>query len=84
VAEQDIERYARTREFPLIPCTLCGSQDNMQRVEIKNMIREWEQRYPGRTETIFSALSNLVPSHLADPKAFDFAGMRADGAEQQE
>src|SRR5215203_5436775 len=59
VAEQDIERYARVREFPLIPCTLCGSQDNMQRVEIKNMLREWESRYPGRTETIFSSVRNL-------------------------
>jgi tRNA 2-thiocytidine biosynthesis protein TtcA len=72
VAEQDIERYARARQFPLIPCTLCGSQENMQRVEIKNMLREWELRYPGRTQTIFSSLCNVVPSHLADPRAFDF------------
>jgi len=80
VAEQDIERYARAREFPLIPCTLCGSQENMQRAEIKNMLREWEQRYPGRTETIFSSLRNVVPSHLADPNAFDFATLvRTDG-----
>jgi len=78
VAEHDIERYARTREFPLIPCTLCGSQDNMQRVEIKNLLREWEQRFPGRTETIFSSIRNLVPSHLADPNAFDFAGLNAN------
>ena len=72
VAETDIEKYARARAFPLIPCSLCGSQENMQRVEIKNMLREWEQRYPGRTESIFSALRNVVPSHLADPQAFDF------------
>lgn len=79
VAEADIERYARAREFPLIPCSLCGSQDNMQRVEIKNMLREWEKRYPGRTETIFSSLRNVVPSHLADPRAFDFsAGSSAE------
>lgn len=72
VPESEIERYARAREFPLIPCTLCGSQDNMKRVEIKNMLREWERQYPGRTESIFSSLRNVVPSHLADPQAFDF------------
>ena len=74
----DIERYARAREFPLIPCSLCGSQDNMQRVEIKKMLREWEQRYPGRTESIFSSLRNVVPSHLADPRA---ARLLRSGAE---
>ncbi|HEY6644714.1 tRNA 2-thiocytidine(32) synthetase TtcA [Povalibacter sp.] len=73
VAESDIERYARVREFPLIPCTLCGSQQNMQRVEIKKMLREWEGRYPGRTESIFSSLRNVVPSHLADPGIHDFS-----------
>jgi tRNA 2-thiocytidine biosynthesis protein TtcA len=83
VAERDIERYARAREFPLIPCTLCGSQDNMQRVEIKKMLREWEQQYPGRTESIFSALRNVVATHLvdpdlADPRAADFSDP-ADG-----
>jgi tRNA 2-thiocytidine biosynthesis protein TtcA len=76
VPESEIERYARAREFPLIPCTLCGSQANMQRVEIKNMLREWERQYPGRTESIFSSLRNLVPSHLADPAAFDFTQRR--------
>jgi tRNA 2-thiocytidine biosynthesis protein TtcA len=76
VAESDIERYARAREFPLIPCSLCGSQENMQRLEIKKMLQEWEQRYPGRTESIFSSLRNVVPSHLADPAAFDFASLR--------
>lgn len=72
VAEAEIERYARAREFPLIPCSLCGSQQNMQRVEIKKMLREWERQYPGRTETIFSSLRNVVPSHLADPAGYDF------------
>jgi tRNA 2-thiocytidine biosynthesis protein TtcA len=72
VAEADIERYARAREFPLIPCSLCGSQENMQRVEIKKMLREWDRQYPGRTESIFSSLRNVVPSHLADPSAYDF------------
>ncbi|MFL6547442.1 MAG: tRNA 2-thiocytidine(32) synthetase TtcA [Povalibacter sp.] len=75
VAEHDIERYARARQFPLIPCSLCGSQENMQRVEIKKMLREWETRYPGRTESIFSSLRNVVPSHLADPDAFDFSSL---------
>jgi tRNA 2-thiocytidine biosynthesis protein TtcA len=83
VAERDIERYARAREFPLIPCTLCGSQENMQRKEIKKMLREWEQQYPGRTESIFSSLRNVVASHLvdpdlADPRAADFSAP-ADG-----
>jgi tRNA 2-thiocytidine biosynthesis protein TtcA len=79
VAEQDIERYARAREFPLIPCSLCGSQDNMQRVEIKKMLHEWEQKYPGRMETIFSSICNVVPSHLADANAFAFAALERDG-----
>ena len=84
VAERDIERYARAREFPLIPCTLCGSQPNMQRREIKTMLQEWESKFPGRTETIFSSLRNVVPSHLADPKAFDFASLSAASAEVEE
>jgi tRNA 2-thiocytidine biosynthesis protein TtcA len=71
VAERDIERYARAREFPLIPCTLCGQQENMQRMAIKKMLREWEQQYPGRTESIFSSLRNVVPSHLVDPDLLD-------------
>src|SRR5215510_15121129 len=78
VAERDIERYARVREFPLIPCSLCGSQENLQRMEIKKMLRAWEQQYPGRTESIFSSLRNVAPSHLADPKLFDFAALRSD------
>jgi tRNA 2-thiocytidine biosynthesis protein TtcA len=75
VAERDIERYARVREFPLIPCSLCGSQENLQRMEIKKMLREWERQYPGRTEAIFSSLRNVVPSHLADPRAADFSAL---------
>jgi tRNA 2-thiocytidine biosynthesis protein TtcA len=81
VAESDIERYARAREFPLIPCSLCGSQENMQRMEIKKMLREWEQKYPGRTEAIFSSLRNVVTSHLADPGVYDFAALARDGTE---
>jgi len=77
VAERDIARYARGRAFPLIPCKLCGSQDNMQRVAVKKMLSAWEREYPGRTETIFSALRNIEPAHLADPRRFDFAGLEA-------
>jgi len=77
VAEREIERYARAREFPIIPCRLCGSQENLQRVAVKRMLAEWEREFPGRTETIFSAMCNVAPSHLADPAAFDFAGLEA-------
>jgi tRNA 2-thiocytidine biosynthesis protein TtcA len=77
VAERDIIRYARGRAFPLIPCKLCGSQDNMQRVAVKKMLAAWEREFPGRTETIFSALKNVEPAHLADPRRFDFAGLDA-------
>ena len=75
VAERDIARYARGRDFPIIPCKLCGSQDNMQRVAIKKMLADWEREFPGRTESIFSALRNIEPAHLADPVQFDFAGL---------
>jgi len=77
VAERDIARYARGRNFPIIPCTLCGSQDNMQRVTIKKMLAEWERDFPGRTESIFSALRHVETAHLADPRHFDFAGLEA-------
>ena len=76
VAEREIARYATARGFPIIPCNLCGSQENMQRRIIKNMLKEWEREHPGRSETIFSALRNVVPSHLADPKAFEFGSLR--------
>jgi len=75
VPEREIDRYARAREFPIIPCKLCGSQDNLQRVAVKRMLAEWEREFPGRTETIFSAMRNVATSHLADPTAFDFAGL---------
>jgi tRNA 2-thiocytidine biosynthesis protein TtcA len=75
VAERDIARYARGRAFPLIPCKLCGSQDNLQRVAVKKMLAAWEHEFPGRTESIFSALRHLEPAHLADPRHFDFAGL---------
>jgi len=77
VAERDIERYARGRAFPLIPCRLCGSQENLQRVAVKNMLLEWEREFPGRTESIASALRNVELEHLGDPRHFDFAGLDA-------
>jgi tRNA 2-thiocytidine biosynthesis protein TtcA len=77
VPERDIERYARGRDFPIIPCKLCGSQDNMQRVAVKNMLAQWERDHPGRTETIFSALRNVEAAHLADPSLFDFKQLDA-------
>jgi tRNA 2-thiocytidine biosynthesis protein TtcA len=78
VAESLIERYARARAFPIIPCKLCGSQDNAQRKEIKRMLAEWERQFPGRTESIFSALRNVETAHLADPAVFDFPGLDAE------
>jgi len=77
VPEREIERYARARQFPLIPCTLCGSQQHLQRVAVKKMLADWEREFPGRTEAIFSSLGNVTTSHLADPQAFDFAGLEA-------
>ncbi len=77
VPERDIARYARGREFPIIPCNLCGSQENMQRVAVKKMLAEWEKAFPGRTETIFSAIRNVETAHLADPEHFDFVGLDA-------
>ncbi|MCS6948148.1 MAG: tRNA 2-thiocytidine(32) synthetase TtcA, partial [Steroidobacteraceae bacterium] len=75
VAERDIARYARARGFPIIPCKLCGSQDNAQRSAIKRLLRDWEREHPGRTEAIFSALRAVVPSHLADRALFDFRSL---------
>ncbi|MDZ7827945.1 MAG: tRNA 2-thiocytidine(32) synthetase TtcA [Halofilum sp. (in: g-proteobacteria)] len=77
-SEKDIAKYANLREFPIIPCNLCGSQENLQRQAIKRMLHEWEREQPGRTETIFSALQNVAPSQLADRELFDFTGLQAD------
>ncbi len=75
VAERLITRYAAARDFPIIPCTLCGSQTNLQRIVVKNMLQEWEQKFPGRIESIFSAVCNVAASQLADPALFDFHGL---------
>jgi tRNA 2-thiocytidine biosynthesis protein TtcA len=75
VPERLIARYAAARDFPIIPCTLCGSQSSLQRVVVKSMLSEWEQRFPGRIEAIFSSICNVAGSQLADPALFDFAGL---------
>lgn len=78
--EKDIERFATAREYPIIPCNLCGSQPNLQRQVIGDMLRDWDKRYPGRIETMFSAMQNVVPSHMCDTELFDFVGI-THGAE---
>ncbi|AOK05559.1 tRNA 2-thiocytidine(32) synthetase TtcA [Burkholderia sp. AU28942] len=79
VKETDLEKYAELREFPIIPCNLCGSQPNLKRAEMKALIREWDKRFPGRVDNMFSALANIVPSHLMDTTQFPFASLRATG-----
>lgn len=79
VREADTERYAALGQFPIIPCDLCGSQENLQRKQIKGMLREWEKKYPGRVENIFSSLTTVVPSHLMDRSLFEFASLSATG-----
>jgi tRNA 2-thiocytidine biosynthesis protein TtcA len=79
VAETDLERWAEHRQFPIIPCTLCGSQDNLQRVQTRRMIRDWEQQYPGRTDNMLRAMGHVVPSHLMDRKLHPFTTLKASG-----
>ncbi|QLQ23702.1 MAG: tRNA 2-thiocytidine(32) synthetase TtcA [Dechloromonas sp.] len=74
-SEKDIARFARGMEYPIIPCNLCGSQANLQRQKIREMMEDWDRRYPGRTESVFTAMQNILPSHLADNARFDFRGM---------
>ncbi|HEZ0036864.1 TPA: tRNA 2-thiocytidine(32) synthetase TtcA [Neisseria meningitidis] len=75
VKEKDLIKYAELKQFPIIPCNLCGSQPNLQRQVIGDMLRDWDKRFPGRIESMLSALQNVVPSHLADTELFDFAGL---------
>jgi tRNA 2-thiocytidine biosynthesis protein TtcA len=82
--ESDLETWAEQRAFPIIPCNLCGSQPNLQRQQVKQMLRDWEKRFPGRIETMFRSLSNVVPSHLLDARLFDFAGLTATGTPDPE
>jgi tRNA 2-thiocytidine biosynthesis protein TtcA len=80
VAETDLERWAAHREYPIIPCTLCGSQDHLQRVQVKAMLREWERQYPGRSDNMLRALGHVVPSHLLDRNLHAFETLQAEGA----
>ena len=79
VRERDLARYADAMQFPLIPCTLCGSQENLQRKQVTAMLRTWEKQFPGRIESIFNALGNVVATHLMDRRLHDFAAVRATG-----
>ncbi|WP_295956537.1 tRNA 2-thiocytidine(32) synthetase TtcA [Rhodoferax sp.] len=79
VTEKDLTRWAAHKQFPIIPCTLCGSQENLQRKQIAQMLQEWEKKHPGRIESMFSALQNVVPSHLMDRSRYDFEGLKTTG-----
>ncbi len=79
VAEVDLERWAEHRRFPIIPCTLCGSQPNLQRAQIRQMLRDWDKRFPGRIDNMFTALANVVPSHLMDRKLYPFETLQRTG-----
>jgi tRNA 2-thiocytidine biosynthesis protein TtcA len=78
--EKDIETFSVMKEYPIIPCNLCGSQENLQRQVVKDMLQKWEKEFPGRTETMFTAIQNVVPSHLADNELFDFKGLKQSPA----
>jgi tRNA 2-thiocytidine biosynthesis protein TtcA len=84
VAEKDLARWATYRQFPIIPCTLCGSQDGLQRQVVGQMLRDWEKKFPGRIENMFAALQNVVPSHLLDHSKFDFKNLEATGVASEE
>jgi tRNA 2-thiocytidine biosynthesis protein TtcA len=84
VAETDLERWAVQRQFPIIPCTLCGSQDNLQRVQTKALIREWERKYPGRIDNLFNAMGRITPSHLMDRKLYPFCSLETTGVADPE
>ena len=84
VVEKDLARWAVHREFPIIPCSLCGSQENLQRQQIGNMLREWDKKYPGRIKSMFTALHNVVPSHLMDDKQHNFKDIKISGQPEPE
>lgn len=79
VPETDLIAYAEWKQFPIIPCDLCGSQENLKRKEVSRMLQDWDKKYPGRAWNIFKALSNVTPSHLMDTQLFDFVGLKPDG-----
>ena len=82
--EKDIEKYAQAVEFPIIPCNLCGSQENLQRQNIKMMLQDWHRRYPGRIESMFRAMQNVTPSHLVDSNLHDFKSIKATGVASED
>ena len=84
VEERDLEAYSALREFPIIPCDLCGSQEQLQRAQVKAMLRDWEKQHPGRVESIFTALANITPSHLLDRSQFDFTKIAATNESKTE
>jgi tRNA 2-thiocytidine biosynthesis protein TtcA len=84
VEEEDLQAWAVHKAFPIIPCDLCGSQENLQRQQVKAMLKSWERQYPGRVESMFKALANVKPSHLLDRALFDFASLRPNGLPQPE
>jgi tRNA 2-thiocytidine biosynthesis protein TtcA len=79
VPESDLVDYANWKQFPIIPCDLCGSQENLKRKEVTRMLQEWDKKYPGRAWNVFKALANVTPSHLMDQQLFDFVGLKPDG-----
>ena len=80
VKEDDLAAYAKLKNFPILPCDLCGSQTNLKRQEVKRMLADWGKRFPGRIENTFNALARVVPSHLMDARPVDFRGLAATGA----
>ena len=84
VAESDLERWAQARHFPIIPCNLCGSQVNLQRAQIKQMLRDWERRYPGRIDNMAAAMGRITPSHLMDRNLHAFATLQASGVSDRD
>ena len=82
--ESDLAAWAGVRAFPIIPCNLCGSQPNLQRRQVKQMLQDWDKRFPGRIDTMFRSLGDIVPSHLLDARLFDFAGLKATGTPDAE
>jgi tRNA 2-thiocytidine biosynthesis protein TtcA len=77
--EKDLAEWAEVKQFPIIPCTLCGSQENLKRKQAKALLREWEKKFPGRVETILTSLQNITPSHMLDRALFDFEAVAATG-----
>jgi len=84
VAEKDTTQWAKVRQFPIIPCNLCGSQENLQRKQVSEMLREWQKKYPGRVENMANALQNVVPSHLLDGALYDFVNAQATGVASED